>query len=157
MMRAFLVLIFGLLLCGQLTNSEPYTGQTDSVGQNTQSQSVCSAISDGKKTDGREITVAATVIVGDHATLLEGRECGKGIYLVHEWGQTGNLWKVLDDALAGQSGGLDRRVLKVKVRGIYHDAALRRDGSRVRELDITEVLDVKLEDPPIPTAQRTHL
>ena len=107
---------------------------------------VCEIISNAKDYDGRSVVIEATVIADMHGTVLEGSECHKGIYLAFASGHPGEKWKALEDAVAAKGSGLDKRVLRVKVRGIYHHALL--DGNRhIRQLEATEVLFVSFEGP----------
>lgn len=141
-----LLLVMTIVGSGQSSLGDPISNEVQNAIGGADSHSVCWVLEHGAKLDGQFVTIESTVMVGDHATLLQGKECGKGIYMVHEWGKSGQKWKVLDDALAGQSGGLDQRILRVKVAGLYHDAVPRAEGGPVRKLEVTEVLEVELQD-----------
>jgi hypothetical protein len=138
--------MFTLHLCmgvGAFVISIPFVANVQSVISDSEiTHSVCSVTTNSITYDNHEIVVEGTVVGDIHSTVLEGSECGRGMYMVHSYGRPGDKWKAFDDAVAAKSSGLDKRILYVKVRGVYHNALP--DGPRnIRQLEVTEVLDVR--------------
>jgi hypothetical protein len=136
-MRHFIAIPMVLLFSGQ-------QGQLHGIADQNAFQSVCEIVQNGKALDGQSVFVSSTISADKHTVVMEGPECHLGIYLVHEYNHPGEKWNALDDAVARKGSGLDRRVLRVKVRGIYHNALP--DGPRsIRQLKVTDVLEVNFE------------
>jgi hypothetical protein len=127
------------------------SSQAGPVPENDLPHSVCDVIQKAKEYDGQLVLIESTVVASEHATVLEGQLCGKAISLSYSVGHSGAKWKALDDAIAAKSSVLDKRVLRIKVRGVYHDAVQIYKRS-IRQLEVTEVLDVEFEDRKEPLA-----
>jgi len=111
---------------------------------------VCKLIEEPTKYENHTVLIDATIVADEHSTVIQGPECGKGVYLSYSVGQSGEKWNALDIALAAKSSGLDKRTLRVKVRGIYHSKVQFYKRS-IRQLEVIEVIDVKFEDSKLPT------
>jgi hypothetical protein len=61
--------------------------------------------------------------------------------MVHDSGKKNGKWPEFDGALARKSTGLEKRQLRVKVRGIYR-ANVPFGSQTIRQLEVTEVLDI---------------
>ena len=119
--------------------------QAGVVPEKNHAHSVCEVIQNPKEYDGQAVLIESTVVASEHATVLEGQECGKAISLSYSVGHTGAKWKALDEAIAAKSSVLDKRVLRIRVRGVYHNKVQIYKRS-IRQLEVTEVLDVDLEN-----------
>jgi hypothetical protein len=125
------------------------------VPEKEKALSVCALVQNATQYENRSVLVESTVLADEHASVLEGPGCGKGIYLSYAAGRSGGKWKTLDDALAAKSSGLDKRVLHVEIRGVYH-SALQAYKRSIRQLEVTEVLDVRFEASMKPTGDITN-
>ena len=106
--------------------------------------SVCELVRDPRQFEGKAVVVESTIVADLHSTVLEGPNCGRGIYLSFESRDSPPKWKELAAAVAAKSSGLDKRTLRVRVRGIYHSHL--EDGRRhIRQLEMTDVQDVRFE------------
>lgn len=132
------------------------TSETGSAQAQEQVLSVCALVQNAARYENQIVLVESTVLADEHATVLEGQGCRKGVYLAYPTRRTGEKWKALDDALAAKSSGLDRRVLHVEVRGIYH-SDLKAYRRNIRQLEVTEVLDVRFEVPEKPTGNQSNM
>ena len=130
------------------------SSQAGIVPKIDRAHSVCEVIQNPKEYEGQTVLIESTVVASEHATVLEGKQCGKAISLSYSVGHSGTKWKALDDAIAAKSSVLDKRVLRIKVRGVYHDAVQIYKRS-IRQLEVTEVLDVEFEDRKEPLAGAT--
>jgi len=119
-----------------------------------QLHTVCEVVQNPTEYEGQTVLLESTVVASEHATVLEGQRCGRGIYLSYSVGRPGSKWKALDDAIAAKSSGLDERTLHVKVKGIYHNA-LPVYKRHIRQLEVIEVLDVEFDDSPKNTGAST--
>ena len=119
----------------------PLSSQASGMPEKERAHSVCEVIQSPKEYDGQTVLIESTVEVSEHAAVLEGQQCGKGISLSYSSGHSGEKWKALDDALAAKLSVLDKRVLRIQVRGVYHDA-VQLYKRRIRQLEVTDVLDV---------------
>jgi hypothetical protein len=139
-MMNMLALLLGV---GASVISIPFVAHSqDTISDREMVHTVCSVTTNSKVFDNQEIIVEGAVIGDVHSTVLEGSECGIGMYMAHSYGRPGGKWEAFDDAVATKTSGLDKRILYVKVRGVYHNAL--QDGPRnIRQLEVTEVLDVR--------------
>ncbi len=96
--------------------------------QSAEKHTVCELVSDLLHFDGKSVLVESTIVADLHATVLEGSSCGRGIYLSFGRKDSPPKWQELGSAVAAKSTGLDKRTLRVRVRGIYHSNL--EDGSR---------------------------
>jgi hypothetical protein len=138
-------MVLGIAFVWTISSTLTRAAQTEGSTTKDAPQSVCSVVLNPERYENKPVVVESTVVAGGHATVLEGPECGKGIYLSHEYGRPGERWRSLDAAIAAKGSGLDRRVLHVRVRGIYHSALPFRKGT-IRQLEVIEVLEVAFQD-----------
>jgi hypothetical protein len=113
--------------------------------QTEQSHTVCEVVKNPQHFDGKPVVVESTIVADLHATVLQGRSCGRGLYLSFAAKESPPKWRELGDAVAAKSSGLDNRILRVKVRGIYH-SNLKAGARHIRQLEMTEVLEVQFEN-----------
>ena len=118
--------------------------QGEALQETDHLHTVCEIVQNPAEYEGQTVLVESTVVASEHATVLEGQRCGKGIYLSYSVGRSGAKWKALDDAIAAKSSGLDKRVLHIKVVGIYRNA-LQVYKRHIRQLEVTEVIEVEFE------------
>jgi hypothetical protein len=121
----------------------PLVAARDSGGENV--YSVCGALKNSAKLNGRTVVIEATLEGDLHSVLLVGEDCGRGIYLAHEWGRPGPEWKALDQAITRRASGLNKSVVGVVVEGVFRSRVPLGRGY-IRQLQVSRVLKVRVGD-----------
>jgi hypothetical protein len=112
--------------------------------QSEETHTVCDLVGDPRQFDGKSVVVESTIVADLHATILEGPSCGRGIYLSFESKNSPPKWQELRAAVTAKSTGIDKRILRVGVRGVYH-GNLKTGSRHIRQLEMTEVQEVQLD------------
>jgi hypothetical protein len=125
------------LLSGSAGGFEP--AQTENPTD--KSYSVCDVLHDRDALSDRVVTITGTVVGDRHSLVLQGKECGEGIYLIHKWGQTDGNWQEFDRAVARRTSGVEKGTLVVTVQGVYRNRVPTGSGY-VRQFQAVRVLKV---------------
>jgi hypothetical protein len=88
-----------------------------------------------------EVRVTGEILADRHSILIVSSTCERGIYLRHEWGQSGGEWTTFDRNLIQKRSVEEGRPLLVTLEGAY--SIEKEEGKEYRVMNVKHVIVCK--------------
>ena len=105
---------------------------------------VCSLVEQAQNYDGKEVYVDSLLLASQHAVVLTGTPCGRGIYVTYPSGKNETKWRDFYEAVYAKSTGAETAALHVKLKGIFH-SRIPYGNDTIRQIEVREVLEVSFD------------
>jgi hypothetical protein len=105
---------------------------------------ICSLVEQAQNYDGKEVYVDSLLLASQHAVVLTGTPCGRGIYVTYPSGKNETKWRDFYEAVYAKSSGGETAALHVKLKGIFH-SRIPHGSDTIRQIEVNEVLDVSFD------------